>query len=148
MGARIPRRDSHGMPTAVATRKVFLVDDSQPIRTRLAEMLERLDAVRVVGEADSPDEAIAGILASEPDVVLLDLHLRGGSGLTVLRTVHARAPQVVFVVLTNHPTQQHRKLCLDAGARHFLDKSNEFSRVNEIVAGVDAAGAATTFQSQ
>jgi DNA-binding NarL/FixJ family response regulator len=126
------------MQTA-ATRSVYLVEDSAPIRALVAEMLAQLPDVRVAGEAADVDEAIAGIRATRPDAVVLDLHLRGGTGIDVLRAVHAEAPQIVFIVLTNHPTPQHRRLCLALGARHFLDKSNEFTRVNEIVAGLEPA---------
>jgi DNA-binding NarL/FixJ family response regulator len=121
------------METAVRTRSVYLVEDSAPIRALVAEMLCRLRDVRVAGEAAGVTDAIAGIRATQPDAVVLDLHLKGGNGMDVLRAIHAEAPQIVFIVLTNHPTPQHRRLCLDAGARHFLDKSNEFTRVNEIV---------------
>jgi DNA-binding NarL/FixJ family response regulator len=123
------------MQTA-ATRSVYLVEDSAPIRALVAEMLAQLPDVRVAGEAAEVDQAIAGIRATQPDAVVLDLHLRGGTGIDVLRALHAEAPQIVFIVLTNHPTPQHRRLCLALGARHFLDKSNEFTRVNEIVAGL------------
>jgi DNA-binding NarL/FixJ family response regulator len=127
------------MQAAVATRSVYLVEDSAPIRALVAEMLSRLPQVRVAGEAADVDGAIAGIRATRPDAVVLDLHLKGGNGIDVLRAIHAEAPQIVFIVLTNHPTPQHRRLCLEAGARHFLDKSNEFTRVNEIVAALPAA---------
>jgi DNA-binding NarL/FixJ family response regulator len=123
------------MQTA-ATRSVYLVEDSAPIRALVAEMLAQLPDVRVAGEAAEVDQAIAGIRATQPDAVVLDLHLRGGTGIDVLRALHAEAPQIVFIVLTNHPTPQHRRLCQALGARHFLDKSNEFTRVNEIVAGL------------
>jgi DNA-binding NarL/FixJ family response regulator len=118
---------------------VYLVEDSAPIRAIDAEMLTRLPDVHVAGEAAGVDEAIAGIRATQPDAVVLDLHLKGGNGIDVLRAIHAEAPQIVFIVLTNHPTPQHRRLCLDAGARHFLDKSNEFTRVNEIVGALPGA---------
>jgi DNA-binding NarL/FixJ family response regulator len=127
------------MQTAVGTRNVYLVEDSAPIRALVAEMLERVPDVRVAGEAAAVDEAIAGIRATRPDVVVLDLHLKGGNGIDVLRAIHAEAPQIVFIVLTNHPTPQHRRLCMQAGARHFLDKSNEFTRVNEIVGALPLA---------
>ena len=129
------------MDSTVATRTVYLVEDSLPVRALIAEMLGHVPGVRVTGEAASAEEAVEGIRAAHPDVVVLDLHLRSGHGIDVLRTIHAEAPDVVFIVLTNHPSPQHRRICLDAGAEHFLDKSNEFARVNEIVAAVAARGA-------
>ena len=116
--------------------RVFIVDDSASIRVRLAEMLGRMADVAVVGEAASAAEAIAGILHTLPDSVLLDLNLVGRTGLDVMRAVRPRAPEIVFVVLTNHSEPQYRQVCAEAGARFFLDKSNEFDRVREVIAQI------------
>jgi DNA-binding NarL/FixJ family response regulator len=123
------------METTSPTR-VFIVDDSGPIRARLAEMLSRMEDVRVVGEADSAREAVAGILRSRPDSVLLDLNLMGRTGIDVLRTVRPQAPEIVFVVLTNHAEPQYRRVCTEAGASYFLDKSRDFDRVREVIAEI------------
>lgn len=115
---------------------VFIVDDSASIRVRLAEMLGRMGDVSVVGEASCAPEAIAGILRTRPDSVLLDLNLMGHTGLDVLRAVHSKAPQIAFVVLTNHCESQYRDAALEAGARFFLDKSQEFERVRDVISQI------------
>ena len=114
---------------------VYIVDDSPSMRVRLSELLGEIDGVDVVGEAGTPADAIAGILLVHPQYVLLDYQLDGGTGLDVLRAVHPQDPGVVFIVLTNHATPQYRDACLEAGARHFLDKSSEFGRIKEFIAG-------------
>ena len=118
--------------------QVFIVDDSTSIRLRLNELLRRMGDVAVVGEADSANAAVDGILRTHPDSVLLDLNLMGRSGMDVLRTVHVQAPDIVFVVLTNHSEPQYRRACARAGARYFLDKSTEFERVREVIAEIAA----------
>ena len=117
---------------------VFIVDDSASIRSRLAEMLARLDGVTVVGEAATATEAIAGILRLKPNAVLLDLNLMGRTGIDVLRAVHPREPGIVFVVLTNHAEPQYRTACTKAGAAYFLDKSCDFDRVPDVIAAITA----------
>ena len=117
---------------------VYIVDDSASIRARLAEMLTRLDHVTVVGEAASATEAIAGILRLKPTSVLLDLNLMGRTGIDVLRAVHPQAPDIVFVVLTNHAEPQYRTACTRAGAAYFLDKSCDFDRVPDVIAEITA----------
>jgi len=117
---------------------VFIVDDSASIRTRLAEMLARLEGVQCVGEAASANEAIASILRLKPDSVLLDLNLMGRTGIDVLRAVHTREPAIVFVVLTNHAEPQYRTACTKAGAAYFLDKSCDFDRVPDVIAAITA----------
>jgi DNA-binding NarL/FixJ family response regulator len=68
--------------------------------------------------------------------VLLDLNLNGVSGLQLLNTVRPQAPEVVFVVLTNHSEPQYRRACQRAGAAYFLDKSTEFERVPGVIAEI------------
>ena len=117
---------------------VFIVDDSASIRSRLADMLSTVDGISVVGEAANAGEAIDAILHFRPDSVLLDLNLMGRSGIEVLRAVRPQAPEIVFVVLTNHAEPQYRKACAKAGAAYFLDKSCDFERVPDVIAEIAA----------
>jgi DNA-binding NarL/FixJ family response regulator len=117
-----------------AHTKVFIAEDFLPIRRRLIELLIFVDQVDIVGEAESPKEAVDGILEQQPDWVVLDFDLRGGSGVEVLRAVHARAPSVRFIVLSNYPTSQYRRVCLDSGAGWYFDKSTEFGKVRDVIA--------------
>ena len=117
---------------------VFIVDDSESIRRRLIEMLARVDGVAIAGEAASATEAIYGILRTRPDSVLLDLNLMGRTGIDVMRAVRPQAPDVIFVVLTNHAEPQYRKACAKAGATYFLDKSIDFDRVAAVIAEIAA----------
>jgi two-component system response regulator DevR len=116
------------------TGRVFIVEDSPSIRSRLVEMLGEMDNVCVVGEADTPEAAVAGIRATQPHCVVLDFQLIGGTGVDVMRAVHPVHPEIAFVVLTNHPNAQYRRLCEAAGADWFLDKSVEFGKLKEVVA--------------
>jgi DNA-binding NarL/FixJ family response regulator len=118
--------------------KVFIVDDSDSIRARLAQMLSRLGNVRVVGEAATARDAVAGILRTRPDSVLLDLNLFGRTGLDVMRSVHPQDPGIVFVVLSNHAEPQYRRACEQAGASSFLDKSSDFDEIPRVIAEISA----------
>jgi len=113
---------------------VFIVEDSASIRSRLVEMLEDVEGIRVVGEAESPAAATAAILETVPDLVILDFQLIGGTGVDVMRAVRPVLPEVVFLVLTNHPNTQYRRICMEAGARWFFDKSTEFGRIKDVIA--------------
>ena len=113
--------------------KAFIVEDSASIRERLTGLLREIEGVCVVGEADSPGTAVEGILRTRPDVVVLDIQLIGGTGVDVLRAVHPKAPEVMFIVLTNYPNPQYRAACVNAGASFFLDKNTEIGRVTELI---------------
>ena len=116
-----------------ATTQVFIVDDLPSMRERLRELLADLPDVSVIGDAGTPTDAIAGILATRPACVLLDYQLVGGTGVDVLRAIHPKLPGIVFVVLTNHPDPQYRRACMAAGATHFFDKSTEFDRIPDVL---------------
>jgi two-component system response regulator DesR len=116
------------MPQRNAPVKVFLADDSALIRERVAAML--LDrAMNVVGQAETPQGSIDGILAVHPDVVVLDVQLEGGSGLEVLRAVRQLDPRIAFVVFSNNAGPAYRKRYLGEGAQRFLDKTTEFDQL-------------------
>jgi DNA-binding NarL/FixJ family response regulator len=114
--------------------EIFLVEDSAPVRERLATMLEQIPGATLVGEAGAAEAAIRGILATRPDVVVLDIKLGEGSGFDVLRAVCRQAPEIDFYMLTNIAADPYRQLAGRLGARAFFDKSREFERVREIIA--------------
>jgi DNA-binding NarL/FixJ family response regulator len=120
-------------PPAASPLRVFLVEDAPAIRARVAALLESIPGVTLIGSADSVASAIAGLEATSPDAVVLDLQILGGSGLDVLRAVRPKLPGLRVIVLTNFATDQHRRACLAAGAEHFLDKTAEFPRLREIL---------------
>jgi two-component system, NarL family, response regulator DevR len=113
---------------------VFVVEDSAEVRERLTRLIGDIEGVALAGSAAAVAPAIEGILRTGPRFVVLDLHLSDGSGMEVLRRVHPRAPEITFIVLTNHPEPHYRNACMRIGASHFLDKHNEFSKVREIIA--------------
>ena len=123
------------MKTQTAAKSVYIAEDSAPVRARLVEQLARIPDVVVVGEAATPADAIAGIVRTRPRYVVLDLQLEGGSGVDVLKAVRQQVAGTVFVVLTNHPQAQFRRICMDAGADVFLDKSTEFGKVTQVITG-------------
>jgi DNA-binding NarL/FixJ family response regulator len=114
-------------------QKVFLVEDSLPVRERLARMIEAVPGAQVVGQAGDVEDAIAAILAARPDLVLLDLSLERGSGFDVLRAVHGTEPGIVFYMLSNFATEPYRRLAKRLGACGFFDKSKDFDRLREFV---------------
>lgn len=116
------------MTTSPIPVKVFLADDSAMIRERVAAMLAARD-MAIVGEAETPEGSIAGILAAHPDVVVLDVQLEGGTGLQVLRAVRQADPHVAFVVFSNNAGPAYRKRYLGEGAQRFLDKTTEFDQL-------------------
>jgi DNA-binding NarL/FixJ family response regulator len=112
--------------------KVFIADDSLIVREHLVTMLDELAGIEIVGQAENVTEAISAICGLQPDVVILDIRMPGGSGIDVLQRVKQDEPVPVVIILTNYPYPAYRQKCLQAGADFFLDKSTEFDQIPEL----------------
>jgi len=113
--------------------RVFIADDSRVVVERLADLLQEVPGVQLVGRANDAPEAIHSIVKTNPDAVILDLQMPGGSGLDVLRSIRRSHPSVWVLICTNYPYPQYREECIAAGANYFLDKSAEFEKIPEIL---------------
>jgi DNA-binding NarL/FixJ family response regulator len=133
MVAGAGRSHTAGMETTRSRRSVFIVEDSRIVRERLVALLDETQNVCVIGEASTAKDAVEGILRTRPDWVVLDLQLIGSSGIEVLREVRARVPDTRFVVLTSFGTTQYRRVCMQAGADHFFDKT-QTAALRELIA--------------
>lgn len=103
--------------------RVVLVDDHEMVRQGIKAMLARhAGRVRVVGEADDPDEAERCVQALDPDVVLCDVRLRGSSGLDLARRLLEREPARRIVILTVYDDEQYLYQALRVGVAGYLLK--------------------------
>ena len=114
--------------------KVFLVEDSPEVLRSMKELLADAPGAEVVGEAATAASAIAGILATHPDLVFVDMNLAEGSGYDVLRALHPRLPEVDFYMLSSFSEFPYRQLAARLGAKDYLDKTKDFNRVRELAA--------------
>ena len=114
--------------------KVLIADDSSDVRQRIITMLSDLIKIDTFGQAGTVQEAIAAIPALNPDVVILDIRMPGGSGIDVLKTIKKKNHSPVIIMLTNYPLSQYMERCLSAGADFFLDKSSDFEKIIDIIA--------------
>jgi DNA-binding NarL/FixJ family response regulator len=101
--------------------RVFVVDDHAMVRAGVRAELGT--SVDVVGEAADVPEAVAGIRATEPDVVLLDVHLPGGGGRAVLETLRAELPAVRWLALSVSDAAEDVIAVIRAGARGYVTKT-------------------------
>ncbi len=107
--------------------KTYIVEDSKVIRDSLIAALEEMTPIEVVGVAEDEASALRwlGECSNAADLVIVDIFLKQGSGLGVLRVAdHAQLPRTL-VVLSNHATPEIRRKCTELGARKVFDKSTE-----------------------
>lgn len=125
--------------TGSSPPRVVLVDDHRLFRSGVRAELDGL--VEVVGEAGDVDEAVGVILATRPDVVILDVHLPSGGGQTVIEAVKAVQPAVRFLALSVSDAPEDVIAVIRAGARGYVTKhiaGEELVDAVERVAGGDA----------
>jgi len=113
--------------------RVFIVEDSAIVRERLITMISELPGIEIAGQAKNAREAVSSIQKLKPDVVILDIRMRGGNGIEVLKDIKKDKPAPLVIILTNYPIPQYQKKCMDAGADFFFDKSTEFQKVIEVL---------------
>ena len=107
--------------------RAFIVEDSPVIRENLVAALEEMAPIRVIGSAEDESGAISWLSRPENrcDLVVVDIFLKSGSGLGVLKAATALPAEVKLVVLSNYATPDMRRKCLELGADRVFDKSNE-----------------------
>ena len=126
--------------------RTYIVEDSVLIRENLIATLEELAPIEVVGTAE--DESTALLWLSQPgsrfDLVIVEIFLKDGSGLGVLKASNALPQQHKMVVLSNYATPDIRRKCLELGADSVFDKSNDIDALiaycHSLVAGGTAHG--------
>ncbi|MBV8341938.1 MAG: response regulator, partial [Gammaproteobacteria bacterium] len=118
-----------------ASLRVLLVEDSSLLAERIAELIACLPEVDLVDTVDNELAALSSIRTEAPDVVILDLHLRSGTGFGVLRSMRraAAAAAPKFVILSNFGLPEYRREAEALGAEVFLDKSRDYFRLPTVL---------------
>jgi DNA-binding NarL/FixJ family response regulator len=119
--------------------KVFLVDDHALFRAGVrSEIGRELD---VVGEAGTVEEAVPAIIASSPDVVVVDVHMPGGGGKAIIEAVLRERPDITFLALSVSDSAEDVVAVIRAGARGYVTKTIEASELVDAIRRVRAGDA-------
>ena len=113
--------------------RVLLVEDSKVLTERLTEAIKQIADVELVGTADTEAGAVAAVKKDTVDVIILDLHLKQGTGFGVMRALAATQWKPRIVVLTNYDLPEYKNAAISLGATHFLDKARDYGRLPEIL---------------
>ena len=125
--------------------KVLLVDDSVAIQQSFGALLTNAPEVEIVGYAEDTATAVASIASNQPDLIVLDVKLRGHDrGIDVLRHVRQHYPGIKVVVLSQFNWTSMRKSHMDAGALAYFDKATEFRQARDCIAALSKSQAAQT----
>ncbi len=120
--------------------KVLVADDHAVVRRGLRQILAETPDIVVSGEAETPNEVMQLVLREPWSVVLLDIKLRGGSGLELLAWMRRERAHVPVLILTVYPEDQYAVRAIKAGAAGFLTKESAPEKLIEAVRKVAAGG--------
>lgn len=124
--------------------KVAIVEDNATLRKYLAEMIGNMPGQRCVCACASAEEAVVEIPAQEPDVVLMDIHLPGESGIACTARLREKMPDLQVIMLTVYKDIKMIFQALKAGACGYVLKRSDDQEILDAIAEVRAGGAPMT----
>ncbi len=112
---------------------ILIVDDNLNFVDRMISLLEEETNVSHTVVATDFEEAKIQLGLEKPDVVLLDINLPGKNGIDILKHIRENNYKCEVIMVTNHFDEYYRQQCFELGAKHFIDKSNDFGKVPAII---------------
>jgi DNA-binding NarL/FixJ family response regulator len=122
-------------PTPPVNRKpktrVLLVDDHPILRQGLGQLINQESDMAVCGEAEDSPKAFSAVEELQPDVAIVDISLRGGNGIELIKNLKARYPNLAMIVLSMHDESLYAERALRAGALGYIMKEEGTEKVLE-----------------
>ncbi len=109
-------------PAARQHHRVLIADDHPIVRQGLRRLIEQEDDLRVCGEAETVRDAKTAIRELQPDVVVIDISLRQGDGIELVKDTRAHYPSMPLLVLSMHDEAIYAERMLSAGANGYIMK--------------------------
>jgi DNA-binding NarL/FixJ family response regulator len=118
--------------------RVLLVEDSKVLTERLTEAIRQVEAVDLIGSVDTEAAAVAAVRRENVDVMILDLHLKQGTGFGVMRALAKSPSKPSIIILTNYDLPEYKNAAIALGATHFLDKARDYDRLPDVLQAICA----------
>jgi DNA-binding NarL/FixJ family response regulator len=116
--------------------RVLLADDHGLVRAGFRSLLGKLPEVEVVAEATDGGEALALMKVHRPDIILMDISMKGMDGLTATRQAVKESPEVRVIILSMHDEGEYISQAFQAGAAGYLLKSGKINELREALLAV------------
>ncbi|MBP6784493.1 MAG: response regulator transcription factor [Verrucomicrobiales bacterium] len=109
--------------------KVLIVEDHPMFRDHLTQLIDREPGMYVCGTAESVQEAMERVEETKPDIAIVDISLRGSSGLELIKDIKSRGFDVIILVLSMHDEDLYAERVLRAGAKGYITKNEASTEV-------------------
>ena len=120
-------------PETLRKLLILMVDDNMGFVQRMKGLLVENERIGHIDVASDYYEANRMVEADNPDIILLDINLPGKNGIEILKKIRMSDNECKVIMLTNHADDYYRQQCRELGADYFLDKTNDFGKVPEII---------------
>jgi response regulator of citrate/malate metabolism len=130
-----------GTGKAADPLRVFLVEDSAAVRDFIVENVGSIEGVLFAGCSDTESDALEKLRRQACDVLILDIELKQGNGMRLLRTLfdHRVQPGILKIVFSNHVNGVYRRIGEQYGVHFFFDKTTDFLRLRALLEQLGAA---------
>jgi len=119
--------------TGTEPTKLLIVDDHPLVRSGIQSIIQMEPDLTVCGEAEGHDDAMAAILKHRPDLVLVDISLKGGNGLNLLKEIKQSHPGILTLAVSMHDEFTYAVRCLKAGANGYIMKQAGTEKILEAI---------------
>ena len=115
--------------------RVFLVEDSPTVREQIVENLSDIPGVLFAGFSDTEGGAFGQLSQEAFDVVIFDIELKQGNGISLLRSLASspQLPENLKIIFSNNVSRGYRRVGEQYGVRYFFDKTSELSKLRELL---------------
>jgi len=116
-----------------STYRLLIVDDHPLVRSGIRSILQLEPDLEVCGEAESLEQALELVEREQPDLVLVDITLKNSSGLTLLKELQSRWPNILTLAVSMHDEFTYAVRCLKAGAKGYIMKQAGTERIRDAI---------------
>ncbi len=113
--------------------KIYLVDDHPVVRRGLCQFLDSREGCSVCGEAGDAASAEADLGTVRPDICIVDINLKGTSGIDLIKSIKTRYPWIRVIVLSMHDENEYIERAMRAGSRGYVLKNDSEDMVVEAI---------------
>jgi DNA-binding NarL/FixJ family response regulator len=126
-------------PSAVARKRIFLVDDHPIVRKGLAQLIDSEPDLSVIGQGEEAYESLRAIREAKPHLVLVDVSLKNSDGIELVKELKAQSPELPVLVVSMHDESLYAERALRAGAGGYVMKQEPpetlLSAIRTVLAG-------------
>jgi DNA-binding NarL/FixJ family response regulator len=112
---------------------ILIVDDNSGFISRMKTILDEVSSFISIHTATNYDEAFIMLAEKKPNLVMLDIRLPGKSGLSLLKKINDSSSRCKVIMNSNYTNDHYRQQCQELGADYFLDKTNDFETVPDLI---------------